>query len=54
MEQDPGSEAWVCIVQLFKSAEKRRRFVEIADSLALTPGMVGGACCASCPVRASP
>ncbi len=45
MEQDPGSEAWVRIVQLFKSAEKRRRFVEIADSLVLTPGMVGGLLC---------
>jgi len=39
---DPGSEAWGCIVQLFRSAENERRFHDVAESLGLTPRMLGG------------
>lgn len=39
---DPGTEAWTRIAQLFKSSENERRFVEIAESLGLTPRMLGG------------
>ncbi len=39
--QDPGSEAWVCITQLFKSTDNDRRFVHIAETLGLTPKMLG-------------
>ncbi len=42
---DPASEAWVCMVQLFKSTDNERRFMEIADTLGLTPRMLGGLLC---------
>lgn len=42
VEQGPGSEAWMYIVQLFKSTENERRFAEIAQTLGLTPSMLGG------------
>lgn len=42
MTDAPGSEAWACIVQLFRSADNERRFVGIAESLGLTPRMLGG------------
>ncbi|MDQ3305178.1 MAG: MarR family transcriptional regulator [Actinomycetota bacterium] len=45
MASDPGSEAWGCIAQLFKSSENERRFVAIAEALGLTPRMLGGLLC---------
>lgn len=39
---DPGSEAWTCIVQLFKSRDNERRFTEIAEAVNLAPRLVGG------------
>lgn len=41
MDTNPGSEAWVCIVQLFKSDDNERRFLGIAESVGLTPRMLG-------------
>jgi DNA-binding MarR family transcriptional regulator len=43
--KDPASEAWVCITQLFKSSDNERRFIHIAETLGLTPKMLGGLLC---------
>ncbi|MDQ3462117.1 MAG: MarR family winged helix-turn-helix transcriptional regulator [Actinomycetota bacterium] len=42
MEQDPGSEAWGYVVRLFKSGGNDRRFLRIAETLGVTPRMLGG------------
>lgn len=42
MKGDPGSEAWACIVQLFRSKDSERRLAGIAEAVGLTPRMLQG------------
>ncbi|MGH2770886.1 MAG: MarR family winged helix-turn-helix transcriptional regulator, partial [Actinomycetota bacterium] len=52
-EVNAAGEAWLCIVQLFKSDENKRRYLGAADALSLTPAALHALVCIA-PGEAKP